>query len=193
MDYLRFWYGSLNEAFGKNLKLGIHENSQNWASLLILSCNLSQLCASLHLLFTFPLEMSMLCRFYVVSWLHVLCFLCRFAEVQQPTKSGEVQISVGAQSTKWQTQNPKWTCSQSLYFLQVPLQIIRLRHESSILGRILKSLTFRVGLGEQKFKQNHYCYQCHNREMMQQLDQRKDRFIPDSPLLSLEESNIAVE
>jgi hypothetical protein len=133
--------------------------------------------------------MSFLCGFVIAC----SCFLCRFAEGQQPTKSGEVQISIGAQSSKWQTQNPKWTCSQSLHFLQVPLQLIRLRHESSILGWILKSFAFRVRLGEQKFKQNHYCYQCHNREMMQQLDHRKDHFIPDSPLLSLKESNIAVE
>jgi hypothetical protein len=136
------------------------------------------------------------CWCYVVSmWFPDCMFLfpLQICWGTTTTKSGEMQISIGAQSTKWQTQNPKWTCSQSLHFLQVPLQIIRLRHESSILGGILKSFAFRVGLGEQKFKQNHYCYQCHNREMMQQLDQRKDRFIPDSPLLSLEESNIAVE
>jgi len=68
--------------------------------------------------------MSFLCGFLIAC----SCFLCRFAEVQQPTKSGEVQISIGAQSTKWQTQNLKWTCSQSLHFLLVPLQLIRLRH-----------------------------------------------------------------
>ncbi len=99
------------------------------------------------------------CWCYVVSmWFPDCMFLfpLQICWGTTTTKSGEVQISIGAQSTKWQTQNPKWTCSQSLHFLQVPLQLIRLRHESSILGGILKSLTFRVGLGEQKFKQNHY-------------------------------------